>query len=246
MRVFLVLPAYNEAENLTALLNKLAQIPELSEWTQVVLVNDGSTDGTTKIAGTFQSRLKIAVEIHRQNLGLGAALRTGFKKALSLAKPEDAIAVMDADNSHPLELLLEMLKKINEGFDVIIASRYLPASREIGISSQRRLLSVACNKLLSIFFPIQGVKDYTCGYRLIRAALLKKLEERTNGTFFNENGFAATSELLLELAQCGAKISEVPLQLRYDLKKGKSKMRILHTILGYFRLILGKSFLMKR
>lgn len=249
MQIFLVLPAYNESENLGRLLEKLTRIPEISAHLKVIVVNDGSTDDTAKIAETFFSLLRekkgesdfeLFIETHPQNLGLGAALRTGLSKALSMAQPEDSIALMDADDSHPPELLPQMEQKITQGFDGVIASRYLSASGEIGISLPRKFLSLACNKILQLFFPVPGVKDYTCGYRLLRASLLKKLQEETAGKFFSENGFVATSELLLRLHQCGAKFFEVPFQLRYDLKKGKSKMKIFRTIFGYFRLIWRK------
>lgn len=236
-KIFVILPAYNESENLPALLEKFASLNDA----QIIVVDDGSADGTIAAAEKFQKRINLIVEKHPKNLGLGAALRTGLKKALSIAGDDDWIVTMDADNSHPPELIPQMIQKLRStNSDVVIASRYADGGKEIGLAAHRKFLSWACSGILKLFFNVPGVKDYTCGYRLMKASALKKVAEKTNGEFVTETGFVCMSELLLNLAGVGAKFAESPLVLRYDLKRGQSKMKIFRTIGGYFRLILKR------
>jgi dolichol-phosphate mannosyltransferase len=130
-----------------------------------------------------------------------------------------------------------MADKLAEGSDVVVASRYVPGGKEIGLAPHRRLFSRLCSLWLKAVFGIRGLSDYTCGYRLYRASALKILQSETKGRFFEEDGFACSSELVLNLARTGARFAEVPLVLRYDLKQGKSKMPVLRTIGGYFGLV---------
>jgi len=249
VKIFVVLPAYNEAENIPSLLEQFVKLKEnpylASKGIQlsIILVDDGSKEQTVQRAKDFSKKIQIIIEQHPHNLGLGQALRTGFKKALSLVEEDDhdLILTMDADNSHSPELTLRMLKKIEEGYDLIIASRYSPQGKEIGLNFLRRLLSFFCSFILRIFVPLKNVRDYSSGFRLIRAKFLKELAEKTKGDFFKDTGFVATAEVLIELVKCGAKVEEVPLILRYDLKKGKSKMNVVKTILGYGRLLFYKN-----
>lgn len=250
MKIFVVLPAYNEAENIPFLLEQFVKLKE-SPYLQskgvqltIVLVDDGSDDQTVQRAKDFSKDIQLIIEQHPRNLGLGQALRTGFRKVLSLSHEEEEqtfVLTMDADNSHPPELTLEMLKKIEEGYDLIIASRYSLGGKEIGLSFFRGLLSFICSFMLRVLAPIKNVKDYSSGFRLIRAKFLRELAKKTKGDFFKDTGFVATAELLIHLAKCKARAGEVPLILRYDLKKGKSKMNVTKTILGYGKLFLHKN-----
>lgn len=236
MAVFLVLPACNEAPNLPGLFDEVAALNRAGTDCRVVLVDDGSSDGTAGVAAASAGPLKVFVERHPRNLGLGAALRTGLTRALTLAGEGDRIAVMDADLSHPPALLAAMESKISQGFDAVVASRYAAGGREVGLTLKRKALSRLCNFWLRRVFAVPGVKDYTCGYRLFRSAPLRELQAATSGRFFEEGGFVCTSELLVNLARGGARFAEVPLVLRYDRKRGESKMRVWKTVAGYFRL----------
>lgn len=242
MSLFIVLPAYNEAEDLPLLLERIIQSKSAQDHCTLIVIDDGSTDETVSVAESFKNRLEIIVARHSKNLGLGAAFRTGLTKALSIAGGDDLIVSMDADNSHSPELIPEMKKKIQEGTDVVIASRYAPGGAEVGVAEHRKFLSAGCSGILKLFFPIENVNDYTCGYRMMRVSILKRCGEQTGQLFFKEEGFVCMSELLLNLKRCAAKFCEVPLQLRYDLKRGASKMKIFRTIFSYLRLIFRYRF----
>lgn len=240
MTLYFLLPAYNEAENIPALLEKIGALAKtVPQACRVVLVDDGSSDQTAAVARNAQPGLDVIIVQHPRNLGLAEALRSGLRKILSIAGKDDWVVTMDADNSHHPELVQDMLSLCPPAVGAI-ASRYLPGSAEVGLSPRRRLLSRACNMFLRAAFPIRGVTDYTSGYRMVSVPLIASLSEKTSGKFFEAQGFVATSELLINLARAGGVFREVPLVLRYDLKKGESKMRALRTIFGYAGLLVRR------
>src|SRR5262245_55439848 len=147
MTIFIVLPAYNEAQNLPPLFDQIFTLTQKTPGNQykTILVDDGSADQTDKTGEPFKTKLDIVVEKHQQNLGLGAASRTGLRRALELGKEGDVIVTMDADNSHPPALIPKMLEKIQAGSDVVIASRYCSGAKELGLSPMRSALSQACS-----------------------------------------------------------------------------------------------------
>jgi dolichol-phosphate mannosyltransferase len=199
------------------------------------VVDDGSRDGTIAAARSFADRLSIEVVPHGVNRGLGAALRTGLTAALERASDADAIATMDADNTHDPALLPDMLRRLEEApADLVIASRYTPGGEEVGLTALRRVLSRGASLLLTLVAPVRGARDYTCGYRLYRAALLRRAAGAWGDRLIEEAGFTCMAEVLLKLGRGGARVAEHPLILRYDLKEGASKMKVLRTIGRYF------------
>jgi dolichol-phosphate mannosyltransferase len=177
--LWLALPAYNEERSLPALLERCVPVARALEnrgWRFAVLVvDDCSRDGTIEAARPFTAKLALEVIPHGLNRGLGAALRTGLTSALARAADSDAIATMDADNTHDPALLTDMLRRLEEQHaDVVIASRYAPGGREVGLSPLRRVLSRGASLLLSSLARVRGARDYTCGYRLYRVATLRR------------------------------------------------------------------------
>lgn len=222
-----MLPAYNEERDLETLLQAIDESMFDSGLVyRVVLVDDGSTDRTSEIAARCAARFPIHLELHAQNQGLGATIRDGLVRAAELAQPSDLVVTMDADNSHTPELILRMVRLAREGHDVVIASRYRPGSRVRGVSRRRQALSWAGNWMFRLLFPIPGVRDYTCGYRVYRASLLQRVVERHGREFFEQEGFQCMVDILLKLRLEDWIFGEVPLILRYDLKKGGSKMNV--------------------
>ncbi|MBE0698739.1 MAG: glycosyltransferase, partial [Anaerolineaceae bacterium] len=149
----------------------------------------------------------------------------------------DVLITMDADNTHNPCLIKLMDKKIRAGADLVIASRYEAGGEEVGLSRLRSFLSRGASGLLSIFFPIQGARDYTCGYRAYRGSILKRAFQVYGDSLVEERGFTCMAEILIKMHHINARVAEVPLVLRYDLKSGQSKMKVMRTILRYFVLI---------
>lgn len=242
-KVWIVLPAYNEERDLPALLQRVDDLAEETALRfEVLVVDDGSTDGTSEVAEIWANKLPLQVRRHPVNQGLGGTLRDGVEWACSLADPSDVIVTLDADNTHTPELILRMVRMVREGHDVVIASRFVQGSRVVGVPLGRRVLTRLAAFLFRVMFPIPGVKDYTCGYRAYRAGLLQDVT-RAEPNFFDQDGFQVMVDILLKLRRDKVLIfGEVPLILRYDLKEGASKMDVGATIRNTLALIWRRKF----
>ena len=244
-KFFYILPSFNEGKNIKSLLDKFNKFYKNRKVTvEIIFVDDGSTDNSLIILSNLKKKIikKIKIKIlkHKINLGLGMALKTGFNHVLKIANNNDIIITMDTDNSHTIQLSYFLAKKIiNEKKDVVIASRYIENSKIKGLEITRRFLSSAAAILFKIFYPIENVKDYTSGFRAFRVFKIKKIIKK-NSNFFSETGFSASVDILLKLFpyRNQLKFYELPINLRYDLKKGKSKMKIIKTIYLNLRILL--------
>jgi dolichol-phosphate mannosyltransferase len=243
-KLWIVLPAFNEAENLGKLIeNVFSSLHEFTGRYEVVVVDDGSQDSTKKVAESFLSQVPLTVLVHENNLGLGATMRDGFQYVANRCSTDDIVVAMDADNTHNPGLIPNMVNCISEGNDVVIASRYQNGSYIRGVSGLRQLLSLAASFLFRVCFPVKGVKDYTCGYRAYRADLIQKAFQTYGKNFINQNGFECMVDILIKLRKLDAIFREVPLILRYDLKEGESKMKVARTILRSLLLIAKHRFI---
>lgn len=237
------LPAYNEAENLPALLADLQVAGErascLGFATRFVIVDDGSVDATPDILREWQGRVRLDIITHRPNQGLGLTIAHALEKAASLAQGGDVVVTLDADNTQPPSLVFAMLLKVLEGNDVVIASRYRYGAKVLGLAWHRHLMSLGAALLFKLVFPIPGVRDYTCGFRAYEAGFLRRGFETYSGALVTERGFQCMAEILLRLCRVdrNASFVEVPMVLKYYQKKGGSKMKVLTTVLATLRLL---------
>lgn len=238
--IHLLLPAYNEQEALVLLLPRIHQVMRRHQLAgQIVVVDDGSTDGTApaaRAAGAHQ------VVVHPHNMGLAAALRTGLGYVASAAQSDDIVVIMDADNTHDPALIPHMMQRIDAGFDVVIASRFRPGAHVVGVPLVRQFLSNLGGWVFRLLVPIRGVRDYTCGYRAYRAGVIQRAVQRWGDRFITETGFAAMVDILLKLRLLDhVSMTELPFVLRYDLKPGASKMRVGSNIAASLRLALRRA-----
>jgi len=243
VKTIVVLPAYNEAASLPALLNRFrATLGAGDQPWEIVAVNDGSTDATGDILDQASRQLPIVRVDHEHNQGLGPALKTGLRRALQrIHSPDDVIVCLDADNTHDPEYIAEMVRRIVAGADLVICSRYRPGSRQVGVPLSRRLMSFGARLVFTGFLRLRGVRDYTCGYRAYRAGLLLKGFDRYGDRLIERSGFACTDELLVRLAPLAPRIEEIPFVLRYDRKQGRSKLPFLRTVAATLRLLLHRT-----
>jgi len=238
MRILLTLPAYNEAVALPQLFAKFQQEMQLASLANAaVVVDDGSTDNTRGILDEWAPELGIDIVVHKQNRGLGETIRDALYRAAELASPDDVIVTMDADNTHPPSLIPEMVRRIQAGNDLVIASRYRGGAKVVGLSASRHLMSYGARALFTVVFPIRGVRDYTSGYRAYRPAILRRAMDVYGERFVTERGFACMAEILLKLSKLGPRISEVPMVLNYDQKGGASKMNVAKTVATTLKLM---------
>ncbi len=239
-----ILPAYNEEAALPLLIPALHHaLHDYDPQYQVIVVDDGSADRTAEVASHAAAEYPVRLVQHERNRGLGAALQTGLLEGLREAAATDILVTLDADNTHPAELIPAMAELIRSGLDIVIASRYAPGGRQVGLSWQRRSLSRGASLLLRAALALPGARDYTCGFRAYTAGIVRRGQETFGEQLIEEQGFVCMVELLAKLGFLGARIGEVPLVLRYDLKQGPSKMKIARTVMAYFRLLRRRSAL---
>jgi dolichol-phosphate mannosyltransferase len=226
-RVFLGLPAFNEEIALPRLLDRIERVTtSFALPITIVLYNDGSTDSTVAIARSRQEQMPLVVLDCPINKGLGAGLRALVAYAVTHADVDDVLVVMDCDDTHDPAQIAAMLRRLDEGADVVIGSRYVRGAMVRGVPPLRRLTALGAAALFKLVHPVRHVWDYTCGYRGYRVSVLKKAVRRYGDGLIAESGFACMVELLLKLDGVGARFAEIPLQLRYDQKPTETKMGV--------------------
>ena len=234
--VAIVLPAYNEEQDLPKLLENIREkMVGMPFQYNVIVVDDGSKDRTADIAREAAKIMPLKLIQHEVNKGLGEGIQTGLREAWHHG---EVVVVMDSDNSHDPVYIEEMVKKIRDGdADVVIASRFQPGSVVQGVPFFRQVLSWGCFLMMKTLLPYRNVRDYSTGFRAYRSVTLGRLIKNAGPKFLKESSFACMLELMLSLRWVGARAAEVPYTLRYDLKVGVSKMRIWRTIRRYFNVI---------
>ncbi|MBN1515917.1 glycosyltransferase [Candidatus Sumerlaeota bacterium] len=238
-----VLPAYNEEQTLPPLLEEfVAVLPGLEFNSSILVVNDGSVDGTRAAALKLAERMPyLRVIDNPQNMGLGPTVLRGLRIASETVGEDGVIVCMDADNTHPPDVIPAMLEQLRGGADIVIASRYRKGSRQVGVPLFRRLLSLGGRAVFTIFSRIPGVRDYTCGFRAYSNRVVRRGFEEHGDQLISRAGFACTDELLVKLAPYCRRIGEVPFTLRYDRKHGRSKLPFWATVKATLQLIIKKS-----
>jgi dolichol-phosphate mannosyltransferase len=240
-KVIVVLPAFNEEENLGELLERIDQtmVDEHQPY-EVIVVDDGSSDRTSEIAQQHSSFMPVRVHRHQANQGLGATIRDGLRIAAESCGERDIVVAMDADNTHTPRLIRAMTRLVEEGNDVVIASRYQRGAYIRGVPLHRQFLSYGARVLFQIAFPIHGVRDYTCGFRAYRAPVLREAFQKYGEQFVSEDGFQCMVDILLKLRDMDVIFRECPLILRYDFKGGASKMNVSRTVFRTLGLLIRR------
>ncbi len=239
--IFILLPAFNEEKNLKIIFKKISKNFKNKKKICVVLIDDCSDDNTNMIK-LKKFNFRIIYKKHKKNMGLNIAMETGLKLINKKAKLNDIIISLDSDNTHPISLIPKMVKKINKGNDIVIASRFVKGSKVSGLSYWRKMLSILAKIIFKVFYPFKNLNDYTCNFRAYRAQYIKKVLNNKN--FFRNEDFNIAAKILLFLItnNRNLKLAELPLSLRYDLKIGNSKMKIFRTIFLTLRLIFIRKF----
>lgn len=238
--IYFLLCAYNEEKNILEVITKIRQL-HCGEY-KIVVVNDGSTDNTLSVLEKIKFDDLVVIN-HTKNLGLGMAMKTGLSYISKILNPtSDVVVTMDADNTHKVELVNLMLDKVRAGAELVIASRYCHGGAQYGVSFFRKMLSLCAKIILQVLFPYRNLKDYTSGYRLYSGKILYKLFSKYGEKFITQKTFVVQLELLIKLLEFRPVLCEVPLQLEYYKKYGKSKLKIIKNITSYIVTILKFKF----
>lgn len=238
MNLIIVVPAYNEEDNIGVFLDRIQTLPKHLPLRQIIVVDDGSVDETRVVALSYAGKLPVSVESHEGNQGVGQAFRTGFAAALKIAQPYDVIVTIEADNTGDLGILPEMVRQISQGDDLVLASCYASGGGVRGTNWWRMFLSKAANLILKIAFPKPKVATYSSFYRAYRPEILHRAIEIYGNDFIEEPGFVCMVEVLIKISRLTDRIVEVPMVLSVDERIGSSKMRVIRTIISYFRFIM--------
>jgi dolichol-phosphate mannosyltransferase len=231
--IAVVLPMYNEADNVAALLERLAAVREESGLDLgAIAVDDGSRDATYARLTALAPRYPfLRIARHARNQGMAAALRTGIAESLAQAEPcVDMLAFMDADLTHAPEDLPRLLAPILvDRADFVLGSRYVPGGRMHGVPWARRVISVIGNSAVRRLLGVP-VGDLTSGFRGGRAQVFRAIA-------LEENGFGIQLEGTVKAYRAGFRVAEVPITLGVR-KNGYSKMAYTRSFwLGYGRLV---------
>lgn len=219
-KVTVVVPTYNERENLPKLVDLLAglSVPGLG----VLVVDDNSPDGTGDVAELLADQGPIPVSVLHRTVkdGLGRAYIAGMSKALD--EGAEIVVQMDADLSHPVDAIPRMIDVL-ETTDaaVVLGSRYVPGGATAADWPwHRKLLSAFANRYVNTILRL-GVKDATAGYKAWRASTLRKIDLGT----VESNGYSFQVEMNYRVVQAGLHIAEVPIVFE-ERDAGESKMSL--------------------
>jgi dolichol-phosphate mannosyltransferase len=214
MRPLVVIPTYNESENIERMLRRIHEcLPQAG----VLVVDDGSPDGTADLVTAVATELPdVHLLARAAKSGLGSAYRAGF--VWGLERGYDAFVEIDADFSHDPAALPSLIAPLEEGFDVSIGSRYVEGGSIPNWSWHRHLLSRGGNLYASAVLGL-GVADATAGYRAYSAGILRRLDLGR----IRAEGYGFQIEMTYRAKQDGAAITEVPISF-VDREAGESKM----------------------
>lgn len=222
MKVVIVIPTYNEAENVVKLVPQLAEeIPNISHEVVTLFVDDSSPDGTAQILEGLKAKYHfVNIFVRKEKTGLGAAYIDGFKKAMN-EMDADVIMEMDADLQHDPKDIKRFIKEIDNGFDFVMGSRYMKGgSVPKEWAFYRKLLSWSGNLFSKFALGIFSLTEFTNGFRATR---VKGVLDQVDLDAIKSDGFAYKLDLLHKTYKTGAKMKEIPIV--FGLRdRGISKM----------------------
>jgi dolichol-phosphate mannosyltransferase len=232
MRVAVVLPMYDEAENVTPLLERLSDVRHTSGLDLLAIaVDDGSRDATRRRLDEASARYPFLRWVaHPKNRGLAATLRTGIATALAERHPPvDAIACMDADLTHAPEDLPRLIEPLgHDRAEFVLGSRYVPGGGMRDVPWARRAISIVGNRVGHRLLGVSA-SDLTSGYRVARADVYRAIR-------LDEPGFGIQLEGTVKAHRAGFRVAEVPITLGVR-RTGYSKMTYTRAFwIGYARL----------
>lgn len=221
MNIVILIPTYNESENIGLLLKELlVRIKKLSKYKfKILVVDDNSPDGTGKIVNSFRKRHSNIYLLQGEKKGLGSAMTRGYKYALNKLHP-DVVITNEADFAFSFKHLPLMLKKIEEGYDVVVASRHVGVGKTEGWTLTRRLNHWVANTFFGRWIAgVTVVYDKNGAYRAVRATSLRKIRWDR----LHVHGFAFFFYLIYKLSQVTNNFYEFPATYTFR-KRGESKV----------------------
>ena len=234
MKAVIITPTYNERENILSMLSALSLATrDIQGYTfSILVVDDNSPDGTQDVVKDYQKTHKDVLLLTGQKQGLGAALLRGMSYAIDKLDA-DIIVQIDADMSHDPRVLPKFFKKLDEGHDFVVGSRYIPGgSIPQNWGLHRKIYSVIGNSIVRYGLGYPKVHDWTGGYRVFA----KKYFEQARKNLAHYSGYVFQIAFLHAAITGGAHVGEVPIHFT-DRKFGHSKIAPLRYIISIYSYI---------
>ncbi len=229
-KLSIIIPTYNEKDNIAKLLNDIiAVVPELDY--EIIVVDDNSPDGTSDVVSSVSltnARVRLVKRLKKN--GYGGAVKEGI-----LSAKGDVLLLMDADFSHDPKDIPLLVNKFNEGFDLVIGSRYTKGSKIVGWTMDRIVVSFCANQFAK-FVLNTGVNENTTSFRCFKAGFI----DRKDVVSFS-NGYVFLIQFLDYFSKRGAKVAEVPISFS-DRVLGVSKLNTLKESIGWVSTIVRLKF----
>ncbi len=235
----IVIPTYKESENISDLLNKIAEEVKKEQISTLVLVmDDNSPDGTADLAKERAANLNsegftIEVKVRPGKMGLGSAYIQGFEHIMDRV---DFLQEMDADFSHNPKYLKDLVHQAKSGYDYVIGSRNIKGGSVVGWGPVRNMVSKFGSLYSKLILGV-NINDFTGGFNLYKAEVFQKLDLKS----IKAEGYLFQIEMKYRAAKLGFKFTEIPI-IFTDREKGKSKFNkkiVLEALLGVIRLRLS-------
>ncbi|MBI4143520.1 polyprenol monophosphomannose synthase [Candidatus Woesearchaeota archaeon] len=227
MKTFVMIPTYNESENIRDLIGKVLKLKIKS--LHVVVVDDNSPDGTWKIVQDISKKYRnVHLLLRKRDKGRGAAGKDGF--IYCLGHDADIVVEMDADMSHDPKYIPSMIKGLKDA-DLIVGSRRILGGKETGRSLFRRFVTWGANFYIRMMLGIK-IKDCNSGFRCFKRKVLEKIQVEN----LQSKGPAIVQEVLFKAHLKGFRIREIPITF-VNRTKGYSKLGISQLAAGYFMVL---------
>ena len=227
MKTFVMIPTYNEKENIKSLIDKILKLKIKN--LHIVVVDDNSPDGTWRIVQDLSNKNRnVHLLLRKKDKGRGAAGKDGFIYCLNHGA--DIVVEVDADLSHDPKYIPLMLKELNNA-DIILGSRRVEGAKEIGRSLMRRIITYIANFYIRSMLGLK-VRDCNSGFRCFKREVLEKI----NAARLESKGPAIVQEVLFKAHLKGLKIKEIPITF-VNRTKGNSKLGMPQLAAGYFMVL---------
>jgi len=223
-KAIVIIPTYNEKDNIVQTINALELVfKKIKNWEmQILVVDDNSPDGTAILVKALQKKIKfLNLLVNKKKSGLGGAYLSGMNQAFNQLGA-DVVFEFDADLSHDPKKIPEFLAKIDQGYDLVLGSRYIKGGsipQDWGM--HRKFLSVIGNRFINFLMLDFSIRDWTTGFRAIRKNVYQTVEKELHSERFS--GYTFQIGFLHKALRANFKITEVPFKFK-DRVAGNSKI----------------------
>jgi dolichol-phosphate mannosyltransferase len=231
MRLDIVIPSYNEEENVKKLTKRILDAMKSYDF-ELTFVNDGSKDKTMELVDELAKENENITAIHHpENKGYAEALKTGFDHGISGGF--DAVLIMDSDQTHDPKDIPKFIQAFEEGADLVVGSRYVPGGGMTNVPVQRVFISKVANLLFRLILGLK-VKDVSSGFRGYKREVLERIP-------ILSDSFQIHVELTTKAARSGYNIKEIPIMLE-SRRRGTSSFKLSQVAMKYVKLVFRLRF----